>query len=121
MYCLNCDYDLRHCRSSNCPECGQAFDAGDPSTFRTRPRPPRWPWVVTFLIPSVAFCAATAFFLRETMTTTGFDEILGPNPSALPLATQLGWSSAGGLVAAVPAAIIGILVGLFLCRVARRR
>ena len=37
MYCLRCGYELRNIGSSvQCPECGRAFDAGDPTTFGSR-------------------------------------------------------------------------------------
>ena len=36
MYCRQCNYDLRHLSKHACPECGTAFDPGDPSTFRRR-------------------------------------------------------------------------------------
>ena len=36
MYCRHCNYELRHLNNHACPECGTAFDPGNPSTFRRR-------------------------------------------------------------------------------------
>jgi hypothetical protein len=33
MYCLGCGYDLRGLPENRCPECGRAFDSGDPATY----------------------------------------------------------------------------------------
>lgn len=57
MYCLRCGYYLRNIGSSSqCPECGRAFDVGDPSTFGRSDRAglvPRtilqWVWTVVCL------------------------------------------------------------------------
>ncbi len=38
MYCLGCNYDLSGLGAGPCPECGQAFDPGDDSTFSDVPR-----------------------------------------------------------------------------------
>lgn len=35
MWCLDCDYELINLAETRCPECGRAFDANDPSTFKT--------------------------------------------------------------------------------------
>ena len=35
MYCQKCLYELRGIESGACPECGRAFDADDPTTFKT--------------------------------------------------------------------------------------
>lgn len=52
--CLHCDYPLRGLREARCPECGQAFDENDPTSFcdpahpdrtrgaRLRPTPVAW-------------------------------------------------------------------------------
>lgn len=42
MFCTKCRYSLVGLDYPRCPECGQAFDPGDPSTYRTFRRPPRW-------------------------------------------------------------------------------
>lgn len=34
--CLHCGYTLRCLTTPRCPECGHAFDPGDPSTYQTR-------------------------------------------------------------------------------------
>jgi predicted amidophosphoribosyltransferase len=33
MFCKNCQYDLRQLQAHRCPECGQAFDPTEPSTY----------------------------------------------------------------------------------------
>jgi hypothetical protein len=38
MLCRSCDYDLAATGTGRCPECGRAFDPGNPSTFETRRR-----------------------------------------------------------------------------------
>ncbi len=35
MWCLECDYELINLDEARCPECGRAFDASDPTTFKT--------------------------------------------------------------------------------------
>ncbi len=40
MYCRGCLYDLRGQRTPRCPECGRAFDPGDPDSFFEHPG--RW-------------------------------------------------------------------------------
>ena len=35
MWCLECDYELINLEEARCPECGRAFDASDPTTFKT--------------------------------------------------------------------------------------
>lgn len=37
MYCRACYYDLRGQETPRCPECGRAFDPGNPSSFLDRP------------------------------------------------------------------------------------
>jgi hypothetical protein len=37
--CLKCGYLLRGLPRNECPECGQAFDPGDPRTYRLPPTP----------------------------------------------------------------------------------
>ena len=38
ILCLSCEYNLVATGSGRCPECGQQFDPGDPSTFATHRR-----------------------------------------------------------------------------------
>ena len=40
MYCRGCYYDLRGQETPRCPECGRAFDPGDPGSFLDHPG--RW-------------------------------------------------------------------------------
>src|SRR4051794_33949091 len=43
MYCKTCHYCLAGLSQHRCPECAQAFDPLDSSTFEASPRPrPRW-------------------------------------------------------------------------------
>lgn len=64
MYCKNCQYDLSHCVSHACPECGKGFDPADDQTYDSRPgyKPwyKRWP---TRMAACVAICLAAAWFL----------------------------------------------------------
>jgi hypothetical protein len=35
MHCLDCHYDLTNLSEHRCPECGRAFDPGDPDSFES--------------------------------------------------------------------------------------
>ena len=41
-HCLGCGYSLRGLPEHICPECGRAFDPGDPSTYRQGGSKPYW-------------------------------------------------------------------------------
>ena len=45
-YCRSCGYLLRGLTASRCPECGQAFDRGNPKTYRKKPKRPLRAWLV---------------------------------------------------------------------------
>ena len=55
MFCKKCCYDLSHCETYECPECGRAFDPLLSETYRQDGRnwyrfiPPKW-MRVTFLL-----------------------------------------------------------------------
>jgi hypothetical protein len=40
--CIHCGYQLRALTRAVCPECGKAFDPGDPLTFNDAAHPPTW-------------------------------------------------------------------------------
>jgi hypothetical protein len=45
-YCLGCGYDLRATEAGRCPECGRAFDFGDPTSYARHDRTVRHLWII---------------------------------------------------------------------------
>ncbi len=55
MFCKRCRYNLKMISSRSCPECGRAFDAGDPKTYRRNVGWPKWvrrcfQWLLAFFV-----------------------------------------------------------------------
>jgi hypothetical protein len=70
--CLSCKYDLSHLSSGGehrCPECGRAFDPGDPSTFAAKPDRSRYAECVKFGA-ALAMCAAIGAIVIQQTTSS---------------------------------------------------
>ena len=64
--CLNCGYDLFRLTVSRCPECGRAFDPGDPATFTRLPPYVRWLyWLPGALLAVVLGAGVAAYFISQ--------------------------------------------------------
>jgi hypothetical protein len=72
MHCLNCGYDLRGLPENRCPECGRAFDPGNPATFAPAQRAVQQPWRVAGVLATIAVVV---------LTVVGFFAIAGNGPS----------------------------------------
>lgn len=61
MRCKHCRYRLDGLADNRCPECGEAFDPDDPTTFDAGSRSAFWSWVIIPLI--VVLCYLMPFLI----------------------------------------------------------
>jgi len=75
MYCRNCSYSLQGLTEQLCPECGRAFQADSPRTYRQRPYrvPPRlkkFILILAALTPLVSYAGLYYTFVKPDAQIT---------------------------------------------------
>lgn len=108
MYCKTCGYDIGHCESRTCPECGRAFDPGNRWSYFRRPwqiiHPIRTPilalamlcllgtWLVIddplHLYPCVTYPTLSAISAQQTLSSQ-FELYKYQHGKQFPTLTQL--------------------------------
>ncbi|MCO6439013.1 MAG: hypothetical protein J5J06_18115 [Phycisphaerae bacterium] len=69
--CKNCEYIIDGLPENRCPECGERFDPGDPTTFDVMPRQRCWFRDSAYVL--FVFIAVLAAFARHLMDAIPMD------------------------------------------------
>ena len=83
MYCRGCFYDLRGQETPRCPECGRAFDPGDPHSFLEYPGRFHGVWIKLkeYRGPAAALLTG-AWLLCMVLGALGLEAVRRNGPSA---------------------------------------
>lgn len=124
MYCLVCEYELTGLDSHCCPECGREFNPADPSTFAKAPnlwrqdsRARRFEIALIALAtsPMIANALAYTALLAARLSLGHWPHRMGrDDPTDIAFLGPLPMLAMLTLLTIIPAALVGIMLMMFL-------